>query len=95
MATPSAPRPYRDYLIPRLHERFSKTALYTLPACYLAAISMSSWGSTLNPSHLEEESTDVYSSFYVAASWIDRNTGIVEFGFGFDGLDSAHLERTS
>ena len=56
---------------------------------------MSSWGSTLNPSHLEEESTDVYSSFYVAASWIDRNTGIVEFGFGFDGLDSAHLERTS
>jgi nucleoporin NDC1 len=36
-------RPYRDYLTPALHSRFTKASRYTLLLCYLTALFMGEW----------------------------------------------------
>lgn len=38
------PRPYRDFLTPSLHRRFTNAALIALVACWLEAASMSDGG---------------------------------------------------
>ncbi|KAL5115046.1 hypothetical protein ACEQ8H_007087 [Pleosporales sp. CAS-2024a] len=40
-------RPYRDYLTPALHRRFTKASRYTLLLCYLIACFMGEWNSAL------------------------------------------------
>lgn len=37
-ARPAPPRPYRDFLTPALHKRFTNAALLTLGVCYLEAV---------------------------------------------------------
>jgi nucleoporin NDC1 len=36
-------RPYRDFLTPALHRRFTKASRYTLLICYLIACFMGEW----------------------------------------------------
>jgi nucleoporin NDC1 len=36
-------RPYRDYLTPALHSRFTRASRYTLVLCYLIAVFMGEW----------------------------------------------------
>ncbi|KAF2025464.1 hypothetical protein EK21DRAFT_76374 [Setomelanomma holmii] len=40
-------RPYRDYLTPALHRRFSKASRYTLLLCYVTACIMGEWDNPL------------------------------------------------
>ncbi|KAH7084796.1 nucleoporin protein Ndc1-Nup [Paraphoma chrysanthemicola] len=40
-------RPYRDYLTPALHRRFSKASRYTLLLCYVTACVMGEWDNPL------------------------------------------------
>lgn len=39
-------RPYRDFLTPSLHRRFTNAALVTLGVCYVVAVWMGEWNST-------------------------------------------------
>jgi nucleoporin NDC1 len=43
-------RPYRDYLTPALHTRFTKASRYTLLLCYLIALFMGEWDNRESPS---------------------------------------------
>lgn len=45
MSTPQSPpaRPYRDFLTPFLHRRFTSAALLTLGVCYVEAVLMGQW----------------------------------------------------
>ncbi|PVI07753.1 hypothetical protein DM02DRAFT_579570 [Periconia macrospinosa] len=45
-AVPPA-RPYRDFLTPALHKRFTDASFYTLVLCYLISVWMDDWGNYL------------------------------------------------
>jgi hypothetical protein len=50
----AAPRPYRDFLTPALHKRFTNAALLTLGLCYIEATWFGRWDSECRSSTLRK-----------------------------------------
>lgn len=68
-------RPYRDFLTPSLHRRFTNAAVIGLMACWLEATLMADWHSKDWHTLYIPSSTNISSSTVVMVSiWLYRNT---------------------